>query len=240
MPAPLLPASLFAQLGARAALSAARLAIPDASPSRRGTQINLKTNYQQMFKRLNKIQRKQLPFAYSKTINDTIKAIRKRIVFKTHPKAFDVKNKNFAKAAYRMAFSNKRKLVGAVFDRLEKEYLVLQAKGGIKHKQGRYLAVPTRERRPIKSKRTYESVKPKALLKKPKHFVNRVRSGQLMILKRKTKKRRPLQGLYILHETNAVIDKVFKFYEDAEKVAKQQFDRRFKVNFSRALKSARR
>lgn len=212
-----------------------------------GLSMNVSSNMKQFTRKLNDMQKKQLPFVMSKTINDTLKAVRRQIVFKTHPRDFDVKQRSFAKAVYWTKFSNKKKLFGMVYDRLNREYLVAQAKGGIKVKKGRYLAVPTRNRRPIKSKRTYEAVKPKALLQKPRHFVNTNRkTGQLMIFKRKQKKtwtkqgeRTPIEGLYILHDSNAVIDKTFRFYEDSMKIARRQFGRRFNVNFKKAMRSAR-
>ena len=77
----------------------------------------------------------QLPFATSKALNDAAKAVRETIVEKTYPQSFEPKSKGFAKAAFFRAFANKRKLEARVFDRFEKDYLVNQAKGGVKKKE---------------------------------------------------------------------------------------------------------
>ena len=48
---------------------------------------------------LDQVGRKQLPFAFAKTLNETLKAVEKYAVARTYPRAFDVRNKGFFNAA---------------------------------------------------------------------------------------------------------------------------------------------
>ena len=43
--------------------------------------------------------KKQLPFAFAKTLNETMKAVEKYTVARTCPRAFDVRNKSFFAAS---------------------------------------------------------------------------------------------------------------------------------------------
>ena len=64
----------------------------------------------------------QLPFATSKALNDTAFVVRNTIVEDTFPRSFNVKNKRFAGATFRVDKANKRKLEARVFDRLGKDF----------------------------------------------------------------------------------------------------------------------
>lgn len=200
-------------------------------------EINMETNISAMAKALDAFGKDQLPFATSKALNDAARAVRETIIDKTYPKSFDPKSKGFPKAAFFREFANKRKLEARVFDRFEKDYLVNQAKGGIKQKRGRFVAIPAQERPKVSGRATYRRVSPRTVLNKPKAFVQNV-NGQPMILERRTKNRYPLKRLYILHDGNPRIPKRFPFYEVAMNVAQKTFDKRLPVRFKEAKKSA--
>ena len=104
--------------------------------------INIRDNIDAVQKRLNNLERKQLPFAISGAINDSIKDVRRQIVGITASKAFTLRNRQFIGAAMRMEFATKQKLTGVLFDQLGRGSLELHARGGIKTPRGRHLAVP--------------------------------------------------------------------------------------------------
>lgn len=200
-------------------------------------EINVESNISALTKAMDAFGKDQLPFATSKALNDAAKAVRETIVEKTYPQSFEPKSKGFAKAAFFRAFANKRKLEARVFDRFEKDYLVNQAKGGVKKKRGRFVAIPAQERPKVSGRKSYHRVHPRNVLNRPKAFVQNV-NGQPMILERRTKKRYPLKRLYILHNASPVIPKRFPFYEVGIKVAQDVFGKQLPIRFKEAKKDA--
>ena len=200
-------------------------------------------NIAQVQKRLTDIERRQIPFATAGAINDTLFDIRKQIVGVTAPRAFDIRNKRFLSAAIRVKKASKRNLVGEVFDHLGRGHLGLHARGGTLMPRGRHLAIPGRD---IENKRTAggairKALRPRTVLSKSakrRAFVTTFKSGQQAIVRRKGKKRQPLQVLYLL-EPRARIRKTFPFHADAERVARAQFKRHFNRRLRQALRTAR-
>ena len=103
--------------------------------------INLTTNASKVQKAIQGFS-KQMPFAMSQALNSTAFDIRRQIVDRTYPQSFNVKNKRFANAMFRVEKASKRKLSAAVFDRLGKDYMAMQAEGGTKLPRGRNIAIP--------------------------------------------------------------------------------------------------
>ena len=62
-------------------------------------QINISSNYKRLSRLLDQVGKKQLPFAFAKTLNETMKAVEKYTVARTYPRAFDVRNRAFFKAS---------------------------------------------------------------------------------------------------------------------------------------------
>ena len=61
--------------------------------------VNVSSNYKRLPRSLDQLGRKQLPFAFAKTLNETMKAVGKYTVARTYPRAFDVRNRAFFKAS---------------------------------------------------------------------------------------------------------------------------------------------
>ena len=61
--------------------------------------VNVSSNYKKLSRSLDQVGRKQLPFALAKTLNKTTKAVEKYAVARTYPRAFDVRNRAFFRAA---------------------------------------------------------------------------------------------------------------------------------------------
>ena len=54
--------------------------------------VNVSGNYKRLSRSLDQLGHKQLPFAFAKTLNETMKAVEKHTVARTYPRAFDVRN----------------------------------------------------------------------------------------------------------------------------------------------------
>ena len=61
--------------------------------------VNVSSNYKKLSRSLDQVGKKQLPFAFAKTLNQTMKAVAKYTVARTYPRAFDVRNRAFFRAA---------------------------------------------------------------------------------------------------------------------------------------------
>lgn len=203
-------------------------------------QIDVRSNIGAVTKAIDAFGKNQIPFATHRALNDTAFSVRNHIVEKTYPRSFDVKNKRFASQMFRVERSkSKRDLSAAVFDRFRKDYMAMQAEGGMKKANGRSIAIPGQDRPAVRGRASYNRNAPRTVLNKPKAFRQRV-GDQDMILERRTKKRYPLKRLYLLEQQAVRIPKRFPFYEEGTKKARQDFDKFFRKRFAEAKRTARR
>jgi len=203
-------------------------------------QIDVRSNINTFAKAIDAFGKNQIPFATHRALNDTAFSVRNHVVKQTYPRSFDVKNRGFAGAMFRVKRSpSKKKLVASVFDSLNRNYMVDQAEGGIKKPRGSSIAIPGIDRPNVRGRASYNRHKPRTVIGRPKAFVQRV-GEQEMILERRTKKRYPLKRLYLLEQNPVRIPKRFPFYEDSSKKALKDFDKFFAKRFAQAKKSPRR
>jgi len=207
--------------------------------------IKLSGNYRELGQRLNKIQRKQLPFAFSKTLNDTAFQVRKTVTGPTYNRAFDVKNRKFAGQSFRVFKATKRKLEASVTQvkvrQLYRGNLKMHAEGGIKRPRAGNIAIPSDK---MKAKRTRtgrigQANRPRQLLEKPRTFIAVMPSGKRGIWQRRGKKRLPIDLLYSF-EKSVRITKNYLFFEDGSKVVRQNLQRNFSKAFDQAMKTRNR
>lgn len=207
--------------------------------------IKLSGNYRELEQRLNKIQRKQLPFAFSKTLNDTAFQVRKTVTGPTYNRAFDVKNRKFAGQSFRVFKSTKRKLEASVTQvkvrQLYRGNLKMHAEGGIKRPRAGNIAIPSDK---MKAKRTRtgrigQANRPRQLLEKPRTFIAVMPSGKRGIWQRRGKKRLPIDLLYTL-DKSVRITKNYMFFEDGGKVVRKKLQRNFSKAFDQAMKTRKR
>jgi hypothetical protein len=195
-------------------------------------EFNVKSDYKRLERRLNAIERKQLPFAFSKTLNDVAKRIRKRIVDRTYPAAFDVRDGKFANATFKIDFSSKRKLEARVYDRLGRANLKLHAEGGIKRAKRGSIAVPSQY---VKDRRTgrgvRRSLRPREVVDSQKGY--KTQRAIFQAYGPKASKKRLLYSLI----PSARISKQFPFYEDANKIVRKDLSRVFNYQLKQALRS---
>ena len=199
--------------------------------------LSVKSNVKDFSRGLSKIQRRRIPWASKTALNDTIAGVRKRIVGRTWPRAVTVRSRRFMGTALRREFATMRKQRAALFDRLGRDFLPLQAEGGIKRPRGAHIAVPIeRNVRRTASGKVRKSQLPRVVLRKPKVFTGRIRSAHTAIAERT--RRGGLKLLYTLIRS-APITKRFMFYEDAAASSARQFPRHLARRFTQALRTAR-
>ena len=183
------------------------------------------------------VHRRQIPFATSMALNDTAFQVRKRIVERTYPRAFNVRNRRFPDIAFRVRKASKRKLRASVYDRLGRASLGLHAEGGTKRPRGRHLAVPGSNVKRTATGKVGKARQPRTVLSRGKAFKVRRGRGE-MIFERIGSKGKKLKLLYVL-TPSARNDKRFPFHKDAMSTATRAFPRNFDRALARAIATAR-
>lgn len=176
------------------------------------------------FKRLSR----QLPFATSLAVNDTAFDIRHSTV-KLFNSSFQIRNKRFASTAFRVQRGNKRNLTARVYDRLGRDWLKRQAKGGTKKARGRSLLVP------IEAKKTGRGTRPPRSYKNS--FIGTVR-GKKGVFQRYGRKGSKLRLLFLL-KPSVKVPQRFDFYPNAKRVARRNFPHNYAKAWRRAVATAR-
>jgi len=211
--------------------------------------LNVGSNIGEVAGWLNKVQRKQLPFATARALQWTAFDVKREQVSKTFPSAFETRNKNFAKGVLIVEPSgdrrsprrrvDKRNLRAAVYaiDRVA-DYLEKHARGGIKRPIGQWIAIPTKHIKRTKVGKIGKAKRPRNIVNKPNVFF-RHQGPTPDIVRKPRGKGKQLEVLYQLVPM-ARIPKRLRFYEDAAKVVQRRMVPNFKKSFAQALKTARR
>ena len=200
--------------------------------------IKINSNAKKIAKRLDDLGRRQLPFAYATTLNDTMKAVKKFSIERTYPRSFEARNKAFFKASVwgkgSVRWATKQNLVVSAEDRLGRGNLEEHARGGQKKVRGR-VAIPTRY---VKARRTARGV-PKRL--RPRTVVDSAKGylGERSIYQTFGPKQSKRRLLYVL-ASSVTLRPRFPFYQDAERITKMTSPKLFKRNFRKAVETARR
>ncbi|MBV1889139.1 MAG: hypothetical protein KUG67_02725 [Proteobacteria bacterium] len=189
-------------------------------------EVTVKDNIKQFTKQLDNIQKKQIPFATSRAMNDTAVDAQEAVVARIQ-RVFANKKKWWTKSnrrtGIRVNFSKKNKLKASVFTNAP--FASLQEDGGTKTPhRGRVIAVPTGST----PKRFAKSGGAKKMLETNKKSF----SSSKGIYRRKGKKG-TLQ-LMFAYIRSATIRPRFGFIDTCTKTVKK----RFKVNFEKRLKQA--
>jgi len=211
-------------------------------------QINVSSNYKKLSRSLDQVGRKQLPFAFAKTLNQTMKAVGKYTVARTYPRAFDIRNRAFFRAAMfgnskkhgnAVKWATKTKLRVSARDRFDHGNLQLHATGGTKRARSGRIAIPSRYTKATRGARgVRKALRPRAVVNTPKGFIDRD-GPRDAIYRRYGRGGSKVRLLYVLHRS-AKIPKRFRFYEDAERITRSVSSKLFRRNFSQAIRTARR
>ena len=130
------------------------------------------------------------------------------------------------------------RLRAAVYDRLGREYLETQARGGIKRPTGQWISIPTQHITRTAKGKVGKAKRPRNIVNKPNVFF-RHQGPTPDIVRRPRGKGKQLEVLYQLVPL-ARIPKRLRFYEDAAKVVQRRMVPNFKKSFERAVRTARR
>jgi len=204
--------------------------------------VNVSSNYKKLSRSLDQVGKKQLPFAFAKTLNQTMKAVGKYTVARTYPRAFDVRNKGFFKAAMftgdAVRWATKTKLRVSARDRFDRGNLQLHTTGGTKRARSGRIAIPSRFTKATRGARgVRKALRPRAVVDTPKGFIDRD-GPRDAIYQRYGRGGKQVRLLYVLHRS-VKITKRFRFYEDAEWITRVVSPKSFTKNFAHAVKTAR-
>ena len=141
-------------------------------------QINISSNCKSLSQSLDQVGRKQLPFAFAKTLNETMKAVEKYTVARTYPRTFDVRNRALFKASMFTGIAVRRatktKLRGSARDRFIRGNLQLHATGGTNRARAGRIAIPSRVTKATRGARgVRKALRPRAGVDSPKGYIDR-------------------------------------------------------------------
>ena len=194
--------------------------------------FNIKSNIQE-FERLVGRQKKQVPFATSKAINDTFKGMRPYLI--RHIKRRQKSKKawwNNKRTGINRTFANKRMVPmrGSIYTAIW--WAGLQEHGGIKTPyRGDHIAVPTKKAPAYARK----SGGVKKVLKGKKVWAN-----EKGVYRRKGSKKSPVVEKLHTFTGKAVIKPMLGFKTTCHKFARRNFPKIHSKNMIKALKTARR
>ena len=222
-------------------------------------QIDIRSDIKELTRSLNRIQRKQIPFATSKALNATAFDVRK-----TLQDALDIHLDNptsYTKRGVQVEKSTKRNLVAKVGFRSRKfgkgqgkitqaEYMKRQIKGGTRFPQGQAIPVPVPSNmRPNKFGNIQRGKIDRLLADKDKYFSGTPKGGkggagiwQRMPANSKRAKSRNKGGrirMVIAWEPKAQYSGRFPFRQIVARTVRKNFRLRFDTSIRQALASAR-
>jgi hypothetical protein len=205
--------------------------------------VSVGSNYKKLSRSLDQVGRKQLPLAFAKTLNEIMKAVEKYTVARPYPRAFDVRNRAFFRAAMFTGSAVKRAtkttLRVLARDRFDRGNLQLHATGGTKRARSGRIAIPSRFTKATRGARgVRKALCPRVVVNTPKGFID-WDGPRDAIYQRYGRGGKQVRLLYVL-QPRARIRKRFRFYEDAERITRSVSLKLFRKNFSQALKPAGR
>jgi hypothetical protein len=194
-------------------------------------EIVVKSNVKRFTRKLDNIQRKQVPFATSLAINEIAKKAQSLIVARIK-KVFNNRKKWWGHrqpTGIKIKFSKKRDLHAMIY--CKANFAELQEEGGTKTpKKSKNLAVPIVGRSPKKFQKAGGGRE--YLKSRKRSFVIKDKG----IFRRKSKKKIEMVFAFI---KSALVEPRFGFKRSVETVVKYRFDRAFKKALRRAMRTAR-
>tara|TARA_R100001460_G_scaffold106636_1_gene154360 strand:- start:10 stop:606 length:597 start_codon:yes stop_codon:yes gene_type:complete len=197
-------------------------------------QIKIKDNIKQFTKGLNKVQKKQIPFATAQAINGTLFGLKKEMAKQT-VKKLD-RPVGFTQRGFLIDKAKKTKQIGVLRIRPEvADYLKFQIDGGVRSGAKKIPVPITKNKRlnkfgNIAGKRT-------GLVKGKKEFIATI-GGATGVWKQGRKGQQPTL-LIKFHDSVKYDKKPFDFYKIGKGYINNTYDRQFKKSLTKALRSAK-
>ena len=192
--------------------------------------VHVRTTFEDDARFARDVAKKAAPLAMRNTLNDTAFAVRREVVGPLWESSFNVRNRRFPRAAFRVEKATLAKRKSALFERFDKQFVRLQASGGTKRprKAGR-LAIPLRY---VRARRTStgkipKRLSPKGIQKRPDKFEE---DGLIYIRPR----RKPAVPLYLLRRS-VEIPQRFDFFETCKRFGSLVFARLAPINFEKSV-----
>lgn len=212
-----------------------------------GFKVYLKHNAHEVAGNLRAFERKQVPFATAKAINDTLFDIRPALISNWNMSFPGAKNKGFARAALRVERANKHSLKGVVYDQLQTDWMLRQATGGIKSARGGVVAIPQYGRGKLRRTRWGPAAGQKAkeiIGGNPNYFSGKPKGhphAPAGIYRRLPRSRRTKGGLRLVYvyKREVFVEQQFDGYEVAETTTARRFPVHFRKSLARALATAK-
>lgn len=195
--------------------------------------VNIKSNIKEVTKGLSKTQKKQIPFATSVAINNTLFGLRKEMSKQTEKKLDNPTP--FTKRGFLVEKSKKTNLTGTLFIKDDvAKYLKFQIDGGVRT-SNKLIPVPIVKNAKLNK---YGNIigKRTGLIKKKTQFFGEVR-GTTGVWER-TNKGEKVKLIIGLHNDVSYRAK-FPFYVISDKYATNTFDKNFKKAIDKALRTAK-
>ena len=193
--------------------------------------LSVRSNVKEFTRGLDRVQKRQVPFATARALTWTAQDAQKEIIIKI-PSIFNITKKWFLKqqpTGIKITPAKKLRLIASVYT--VAYFAKLQEFGGTKRpRKGKNLLIPT-ERVP-KSRR--KSGGAGIMLKQKKTF-----STKTGVYRRKGPKKKSVVELLFWRSRDADIKPRFGFRRMAREIAKRRFARNFKRSLSKALATAR-
>ena len=193
-------------------------------------ELNVKGDIRQVTRYLNKVQKRQVPFAIAlaltRTVQDAQKSIQSAI-----PHIFKTTKKWWAKSqptGIKIRPATKANLTASVYTNAP--FAELQEEGGTKRPRKRFLAVPTKATPKSRRKAGGASI----TMKQKKTFTT-----EAGIFRRKGGKRSQTIEKLFTFTKQARIKPRFGFKGIARKVARRRFKKNFEMALAKALRTAR-
>jgi hypothetical protein len=204
--------------------------------------IELKADIKQLTKKLNKVQRKQIPFATAQAINEVAFKARKALMAQSkkkldRPTPFTVKGFQVVKA-------KKTSLTAIVYvDSKRAKYMEFQIEGGIRTPNNMSIPIPIEKNMRLNKYGNMPRKKIKTLLAKPKIFSGKPRgegknANAAAGIWQRTNKNNKLKML-VSYEKFATYKPRFPFYKIVTKVVESTFEDTFKKHLSKAILTSR-
>jgi hypothetical protein len=196
--------------------------------------INVSVDIRELTRHLDSMQKRQLPFAISKGLNDTAFAT-KDFVIALWGRSFTQRNKTFPRALFRVKTSSKTNHVASVYQYLDRDYVETQITGGTRTpKSAGNLAIPNERNNPKGARGIPKSRRPRNL---KDSFKADFGKGLGIWARVGRKNDKHLKLMYMLKPSVHNAPR-FPFYTEGEREAKRLFPIMFKAAIEYALARA--
>lgn len=182
------------------------------------------------------LRRRAMPLAIRNSLNDVAFDVRRTVVGPLWSKSFNVRNRQFPRAAFRVKKATRTRLVSELFDRFDRDWLRRQASGGTRRARGgRYLAIPLSY---VRARRTRSGRVPKRLLPRTIQQKGSFEEGKTVYVKVRKRDKAPTP-MYTLRRS-VFIPKRFPFFERVPRLGAASMRRNFPRNLELSVQRENR